>query len=1012
MVATVTDQEFNRIYAGLNTAQKKAVDTIEGPVMVIAGPGTGKTTILTLRIANILRKTDTAPSSILALTFTESGAYAMRKKLVSIIGPAGYKVNIKTFHGFCNDIIGQFPEKFPKIISSKAVSDIEQMKVMEEIITKLPLKMLKPYGDVFHYVKPALNEIRNLKKENISAEDFRLTIKKQLSDLESAPDLYHEKGAYKGKMKGEYVKLAERIKKNEELAVVYEEYEKMLAEKRYYDFEDMIVEVIRSMEADADFLLVLQESYQYLLADEHQDANNSQNTILELLSGFHESPNLFIVGDEKQAIFRFQGASLENFLYFKKIYPDAVLINLEENYRSHQSILDLSHSLISYNASPEGHERIKLTSKKVGKKESGLSVCLAEFSKPTYECEYVAFRIKELIDGGLPSEEIAVLYRENKDAFAISYALKRQGIQYRIESDQNILKDEHIRKLLLILRAVNDLTDNNALGKILFINFIGIGTVEAYKLLNAAFTGKKNLFDVIQSEDEIKKAGIADPKPIIRISKLLLEWATCSKNKPFIECFEIIVRQSGFIDDALSNENSLDQLATLEAFFGEVKKLAGTYKEFYLADFMAWMNLVEEHGILVKGGGKLAHEGVRLMTAHRSKGLEFERVFVIGLNDGHWGNKTHRVKFHIPILGKSVQQDADIEDERRLFYVALTRAKDAVFLTYSLQNNEGKEILPSQFVSELDQKLVTRVDVSKFEEKYKSEPQKLFDEHAPSKVPAVDKTYIHDLFLDRGLSATALNHYLECPWKYFFENLVRLPQVKNKHQMYGTAIHDALKTFFSKYKEEQDMTAEELIRLFEFNLAKLPLTREDYESSLEKGRLALGGWYETYKGSWPRNIFTEYSVSGVSIPMEESEEGIVHNLLLRGQLDKIEIVDGVVVNVVDYKTKQPMSRGEIEGTTKSSNGDYKRQLVFYKLLLMLDEKRKFVMKTGELDFIEPDDKGRYKREKFEIIDENIQELTDCLRKTAKEILELQFWDKECNEKDCEYCRLSKLLKKE
>ncbi len=196
------NEVFDQQYARLNAAQKKAVDTIEGPVMVIAGPGTGKTSILTLRIANILRRTDTAPDSILALTFTESGAYAMRKKLVGIIGTAGYKVNINTFHGFCNEVIKQYPERFPRIIGSTAITDIDQIALMEKIIDSKEiggkLEKLKPYGDVYFYVRPALGEIRTLKRENVGVDGFAKIIKAQEADFDDIPNKVHEKGAHKG----------------------------------------------------------------------------------------------------------------------------------------------------------------------------------------------------------------------------------------------------------------------------------------------------------------------------------------------------------------------------------------------------------------------------------------------------------------------------------------------------------------------------------------------------------------------------------------------------------------------------------------------------------------------------------------------------------------------------------------------------------------------------------------------------------------------------------------------
>ncbi len=967
--------QFKQQYTRLNKAQKQAVDTIDGPVMVVAGPGTGKTSILTLRIANIIQKTDTSPENILALTFTESGAYAMRKKLVSIIGTAGYKVNIHTFHGFCNDVIKQYPERFPRVIGSTAITDIEQIAVMEKIIEDNDFEMLKPYGDIFFYVKPALSEIRNLKREDIDVTEFEKMIAKQEKDFEDIPEKVHIKGAHKGKMKGEFIKLKEQIAKSKELLVLYEKYEKALEKGKLYDFEDMIVEVIRTLKKDSDLLLILQESFQYVLADEHQDANNAQNAILELLSNFHESPNLFIVGDEKQAIFRFQGASLDNFLYFKKLYKHAVVIDLEENYRSTQPILDAAHTLIS----SDGLTRVPL----LAKAEKGMEpVHIFETVNIDSEYAFILEDIKNKIDKGVEPDEIAVLYRDNKDAFPISHALEKTSIPFRIESENDILKDENIRKLLVIFESINNLANPELLGRVLFVDFFGLNSIDIFKAFDSVRKDKRSLIDVISEE-------------FPEISKKLSSWASLVNNKSFIEVFEIIVRESGYLDYSIGATDSLERMATLEAFFGEIKKMAGNKREYFLKDFIEHLERVREHGILTKTGKGIMKQGVRLMTAHKSKGLEFDYVYIIGAYDGHWGNKSRKTFFKtLPAFQNS------IDDERRLFYVALTRARKTVYITYSKQGADGREQLPTQFISEISDNL------KKFESlKDKSDSAFYFKESVVHEKHEIkNKEYLQQLFLEQGLAVTALNNYLKCPWEYFFVNLIRLPKAQSKHQMYGTAMHETLKTFFDKYREEQDMNVDDLLSLFEFNLNKTLLSPNDLSDSLNKGKKALKGYFEAYKGTWKRNLLTEYSVRGVhiTVPTSESGKDDSFELVLKGNLDKVEFLDDTNVNVVDYKT----------GKRKSENKEnYSRQLAFYKLLLSLDDKKKYRMVSGELDFVEPEASGKYKKDKIEVSDEDVEKLVELIKQKANEIYSLAFWDKNCGEKDCEYCALGKSFSK-
>ncbi len=985
---------FQRLYKALNRNQREAVDAIDGPVMVIAGPGTGKTTILTRRIAKILQSgNQTPPDAILALTFTESGAYAMRRELVNIIGSAGYKVNIATFHGFCNSIIKEYPERFPRIIGSVAMTDIDQIKVMKKIIADTDLGLLRPYGEPLYYVRPALSAIRALKRENYGTEDLRKSIKAQEKVLLATPDLYHEKGAHKGKMKGTYIKEQEHIEKNKELLKLFEAYEEELKKKKQYDYEDMIMEVIKVLRADSDFLLILQESYQYILADEHQDANNAQNAILELLSNFHASPNLFIVGDEKQAIFRFQGASLKNFSYFEKLYPKALRVNLEENYRSHQGILDASHSLIEKNASPESFNRVKL---KANSKHKSAPIQIHEFRTEDVEHFFIASDIKKKIANGAKPEEITVLYRDNRDAFPIVSTLERLGVPCRIESDQDMLRDTHIRKLILIFRAVNDLADNEALGRMLFVDFLGLKTLDVFKALKAAYAERRPLYALVRSD-------------FPKFADKLERFASLGKNKPFAELFEVVIRESGFLEDALKSDQSLERLRVLEAFFDDVRKLSSGAKEYFLSDFINYLDLMNAHGILLKSAGASnLGGGVRLMTAHKSKGLEFEHVYIAGVYHGHWGNKKDRTYFHISLLrGDEEGSGGKIEDERRLFYVALTRAKQSVSVSYAKEGNDGRERLPSQFIEEIDPTLRQMVDRASVEKAYSKLPAFNFAEKVLPKVSISNREYIKDLFLEQGLAVTALNNYLACPWQYFFVNLIRLPQSQTKYQIYGTAVHSTLQSFFNKYRHEEDMSRKELLKLFEYDLAKMPLSEADFKELLAKGRKSLGGYFDTYKGTWTRNLITEFNIRGVHLPLKIGSETV--DILLKGKLDKLELLDDGQVAVVDYKTGKAKSRNELEGKTKDADGDYKRQLIFYKLLLDLDEAGKYHMTYGILDFTEPGEKMRYKKEQFEISKREVEELKTLISRVASEIIRLDFWSQTCGEKDCEWCRLAELL---
>lgn len=997
-----TAQIFQALYRKLNPQQKRAVDAIEGPVMVIAGPGTGKTQILTLRIANILRKTDTAPDSILALTFTESGVFSMRKRLVEMIGSDGYRVNIYTFHGFCNEVIKEHPDEFPRIIGATNITEVDKISLIKNIIVHTKeLEKLKPFGDNYFYVNPIRSQISELKRENITPKDFKKLVKEQEDGFKAIDDLYHEKGKYKGEMKGKYKDLLKKIDKNKELMLVYEAYEHALEERRLYDFEDMILEVIRALKVNKDLLLKLQEEYQYLLADEHQDANNAQNVLLELLASFHEEPNIFVVGDEKQAIFRFQGASLDNFLYFKRVYKNAELIQLEDNYRSTQEILDSAHSLIARGADEEGL-RIPLTSKRDGK---GEAITIHAFSKPDLEYLFLAEDTKEKIEEGVEPHEIAVLYRNNRDADAIARILEKAGIPFAIESNKNVLQDIDIRKLLIILETIFSFGSDAKLVPLLHIDFFEVDNLDLYKIASYARKERISYFEVLESSEHLKSAKVKAVKELRRLFTILTAWHTKAHNMDLLDFLDMVIQESGFLPYILESEFAIEKLEKLNGLFDDVKALVEVHHDYKLPELITYFKDLEEHNIFINKASKsITPKGVRLMTAHRSKGLEFDYVYITDTHDGHWGNKKTVNYFTLPTTVSEQKSFDDNDDERRLFYVALTRARVGVALLYAKENQDGKALLPSQFVEEIDKNFKVDIDTKAYEQNVDKNIL-LTPSRKVAVPPLKDKEFLNELFLDQGMSVTALNNYLTCPWSYFYSSLLRIPKSLNKHLLFGNAVHYTLKYYFDKLLQGEDIGEKKLLILFGDNVARQPFNEADLVEAKTKGERALAGYYQHYKSIWNQNIKNEFKITALL----STDELLIGRLKLRGDIDKIEFLSETQVNVVDYKTGKPKSRNIIEGNTKSSNGDYKRQLVFYNLLLNLYESGKYKMVSGEIDFVEPDERGKYHKEQFIIENDEIEELKRLITSVSEEILNLSFWDKECDNSKCEYCALRKMM---
>ncbi|MBI1975487.1 MAG: ATP-dependent helicase [Candidatus Vogelbacteria bacterium] len=965
-----SEQQFRSFYERLNARQRDAVDTIEGPVMVVAGPGTGKTQILTLRIANILRLTDTPPDAILALTFTNAGVFAMRERLLSIVGTVAHRVRIHTFHSFCNETIERYPEYFPRIIGGRHASEPVRHKIIEKILDGHPFTVIRPAGDPQYYVRGIASALSELKRELVSPERLSEILDERKRLLAEDPNACHEKGRYAGQLTGAHRDSLRQLEKTRELLAAYCAYEATLAEEHLYDFDDMIGEVAEALQSNTEFRLIAQEQHQYILADEHQDANDSQNRILDLLAQFYESPNLFVVGDTKQAIYRFQGASVENFRRFTERYPSARVITLEENYRSHQTILDAAHDLISENhliaKSPHAIVPIRVIAN----------------ASPDHEYAFLAGHIAGRISAGAKPCEIAVMYRNNADAAGIARSLEQRGVATVVESTQDLFADPAIRLLRLLLQYAVSFGDDVLLAEVLYAPFLRIEPTRAHELVREAREQRVRLHDVVQKNEP-------------DLFRQFARWKEHAYTRPVLDAFAEIFAESGFRDFALGNDRARELLDSAESLFTIVRGVAAYSPRSTLADALQLLDTAESYRLLGKEYEGDISQRVRLMTAHRAKGREFDFVYIAHATERKWSGSGGGKKFILPIYNGRSENVEQLDDERRLFYVALTRARKDVAISYSETREDGSPELPCEFLEAVRERCVISAGT----------PAPI-DRLLPvsRQGPSLgEREYIADLFRRRGLSATSLNNYLECPWKYFFMSLVRIPDAKTPVMLYGTAVHGALKDFFDALAVEpaRDPGSQMLMASFARRLEIQPMVESDFCAYMDKGSNALRGYWETYESTWHTPALTEYRVGGYEL---------VNGITLTGSLDKIELLSGGAVIVVDYKTKKPESRNAIEGKTKGSSGNMKRQLVFYKLLLEGYAGDKFRMEAGEIDFIEPNDSGKYKKERFLISNGEVDELRETISRVGDEIVNASFFDSNCGDEKCRFCALGEAMK--
>jgi len=990
---------FDKRYKQLNPRQKEAVDTIDGPVMVIAGPGTGKTTILSLRIANILKKTDAQPENILALTFTNAGVYAMRKKLLEIIGDSAYRVNIFTFHSFCENVINNFSSYFDNFENKQVIDDLEKVKLFEEIIKENKFKNIVSFHDEFFGLSKIAKAIDDIKKEGLTPDDFLNFIPEWEKDLLSSEDNYYKKKYGKfaaGDLKPSAEKtISKKIYNAKEIAKVFEIYQVKLEEKNLYDFHDMVLLVIKKLKENEELKFDIQEKLQYVLVDEHQDTNDGQNKIIELLTDSEHldgRANIFTVGDEKQSIYRFQGASEKTFQHLNDLYKDIKTISLDQNYRSTKNILDSSYSLIENNN--EGKDSIELES---NLKENQL-INYAEFSNYKFELLYITNDIKNKIKEGIDPNGIAIIYRSNKHIDDIKNTLSLKEIDYTVSSRDNILNDYEINNLIYLLKIINNHNDEESMGRVLLINFLEFDSYDVLKILNKTRLLKREkglkLFGILEDHEILKEIGIKDIDKITVFVEKIKKLKTLSENSNFLSFFKNFLDEIGYVDYLIGSKNSINEIIKLDKIFDEIKRQEQKIKNYSLATFIDFIDSYIKYNLEIKSSDPEVLDGVKLMTAHGSKGLEFEYVYIINSARKNWEKKRAPGFYDLPI--KSYK--GTLEDERRLFYVAMTRAKKGLLVSSSKTDWEGKEQDKTQFINEIRSELINEINTNKFE-KDSLKDLVLFIKDSKKEKSIWDKEYLKQLFLEKGWNVTALNNYVSCPIKYLFRNLIQLPSDYPSHLIFGTLIHKSLEKFFTESKKQQNILDKKtLLDFFKDSINKSNLDDRDYEKYSEKGLQLLNDYYNQYCNDWIFNVDTEQKIKK-QFKLDNGEE-----IRLSGDVDKIEYLDSEIegkINLIDYKTGKTYSE-----KTKTEKEALDRQIVFYHLLLGGYKNDNYKINKAVLDFVEINKKNdSYEPRDLLVEKGQIDNLKELINSASSEIISGEFIKKGCQKKDCEYCHL-------
>jgi DNA helicase-2/ATP-dependent DNA helicase PcrA len=1026
------EQRFREEYERLNEKQKLAVDHIEGPVMVIAGPGTGKTQILASRIGKILLETDALPQNILCLTYTDAGVVAMRKRLLKFIGPDAYKVNIYTYHAFCNDVIQENLSQFEKT-ALDPLSDLEKIELFKELIDSFPKNHpLKRYrGDVYFEITNLDRLFSTMKKEGWTPAFIEEKIDGYLQELPTRDD-YVYKRKYKqfnaGDLKKE--KLDEETERMEKLRAAVKEFDRfqqLMRKRNRYDFDDMITWVIKAFEENKNMLANYQEQFQYILVDEFQDSSGTQNKIVELLISFWDQPNVFVVGDDDQSIFRFQGANVENMEKFADLYQkDLVTVVLSNNYRSTQPILDISKSLINRNEE-RLIKKIDGLSKDLVSSNSKINHLLHTPSIKAYQTQReemidITLQVQQLLKEEINPGRIAVIYKENKYGEELTHYFNHLGIPFYSKRHLNILELPLAQKIILMLKylaAEHDVPygGDEMLFELLHFSWFHIPPIEIAKLTvevsATQFSEKKTSLRRLLYErshapaKDLFSQGIHHG--LKEASNIFERLIGDVPNVTLQHLFDTIVRESGILKHIMQSNDKHWQLKVLTGLFDFVKDETRRDPFLSLQGLVSIIELMEKEELvlpLVQVSG--SDNGVNLLTAHGSKGLEFEHVFVAGCNAGFWEKKRNPSNgYKLPdtiFTTSSVTKETSTEELRRLFYVAITRAETHLNLSYSRFKNDGKEMEPSMFLEEIkEEQPIDTVPVVLSPEALSEFTALLFGEAQAPEIEKIEEQFIQPILEKFVMNVTALNNYLKCPLEFYFKNLIRIPSPKNEATEFGSSVHYALEQLFRKMqdtKTDQFHSKQQFIADFEWYMHRHreSFTKEQFARRLEYGQEVLSNYYDKYIHSFSTIVAIERNIRNV----------MIKDVPLKGKLDKLEF-DGKSVNVVDYKTGNvDNAKEKLRGPNdkEPDGGDYWRQAVFYKILVDNYEAKDWKVVSTEFDFIEPDKKKEYRKEKIVITPADIETVSQQIVRVWEKIQNREFYIG-CGKEDCHWCNFVK-----
>lgn len=1009
-----------------NSKQQQAIDILNGQVMLLAGPGTGKTFTVIHRIEKMLAD-GVEPSSILCLTFSDAAASEMRQRLIKKMGVVASAVDIYTYHSFCNDLIKTYPDKFEMTSGVKLITDAEKISIMKECIDDANLEFFVPSrADRYFFTKNFISYVEKLKTQRVSKDEYMACIDTnpmlmpRYKELES--EIYEREQAGNTKNKTRYnelEKIKTNIEKAKELWTLFELYSTKMINKNLIDFSDMINLVLTSFEEDSQFLSEVSNKYKYFLVDEYQDTNDLQNQIIFNLLDGNDEKNIFVVGDDDQIIYGFQGAKSDNIENFLTKYPNTTVICLEENNRSTQTILDFSNLIVNQDENRLENnlyfkEKYNISKKLTAKNPKIIvkdkKIKRIQFGEILQEFNYIVEDIKTLIksdfapktdEDKIDYSQIAIISKKRAELQTFAELLKGKNIPFQIDEGKSIFA---IRSTILIyfyIKAMNNyLTSSDKLFGLLLSEPFKIDQQDYNKILE-----EKRLWKKDESSD------------FITLMRNLNGWKNPEKITKFLETFDYlqdyassnnlrntvveIINRTGLLTYFYkSGKNRSENLAGIRKIISEATDFQNSDSTKNLSDFVKYLDDCFENEIDINlDKDSVVQNAVQLMTYHGSKGREFEYVYLPNLISSNWED------FRMPGEYKLITEDVPDKDAAqakkdsellKLLFVGITRAKHTLTISFADSNN-GKA---QQITKYLEPTANYDFDSEQFEcsaddlttEFYRSVSSDVFDNQKAF------KNEIEERVKSVVLSPSRLNDYLSCPRKFFYVKVlgIDVEEADWDGANFGTLIHSLLERAVKVAKESAYPTLEEILEKFRLGMDGMKFSSEaKKEKYFKQGQKLLTNYYP-YFSQIPISRITdiEFSFYGVDVDGD----------FITGKIDRIEKNSDGTFELYDYKTGNYSSEKKIAPNEEKQN--YFNQLCFYKYAYEKLTGNK-VSKVGII-YVENHEKSVDKY----LTDDDMKYIETLIKDTYQNIKALKFnpikEDKQGACKNCVYKQLCKL----